>query len=48
MPRHNIAFAASDIPIAQVALAELTARYGAVPVEEADVIVALGGDGLCA
>ena len=45
MPRHNIAFAASDIPIAQEALAELSARYGSVPVEEADVIVALGGDG---
>ncbi|WP_434288415.1 NAD kinase [Celeribacter sp. SCSIO 80788] len=41
----KIAFAASDAQLAQSALARLTARYASVPVEEADVIVALGGDG---
>ena len=43
--RKNIAFAASDAEIAQSALAELTAIYQGVAVEDADVIVALGGDG---
>lgn len=42
----NIAFVATDVPDAQVALADLTARYGETPPAEADVIVALGGDGL--
>ncbi len=42
----RIAFVASDSPEAQAALAELEARYPHVPVEAADVIVALGGDGL--
>ncbi len=41
----TIAFVASDAPAAQEALAELQARYGNPPPEEADVIVALGGDG---
>ncbi|MBF9035070.1 NAD kinase [Rhodobacterales bacterium HKCCE2091] len=41
----NIAFMASDAPIAQDAGAELGRRYGNYPPEEADVIVALGGDG---
>jgi NAD+ kinase len=41
----NIAFVASDVPQAQAALAELRRRYGATPPEQADVIVALGGDG---
>ncbi|MEM1233208.1 MAG: NAD kinase [Pseudomonadota bacterium] len=41
----KIAFVASDVEIAQEAQATLTARYGTVPVDEADVIVALGGDG---
>jgi len=36
---------ASDSKIAQEALARLSARYGMVPMEKADVIVALGGDG---
>ena len=40
-----IGFEASDAPAAQEALAELRQRYGTVPPEEADVIVALGGDG---
>jgi NAD+ kinase len=47
MPRdfRAIAFAASTADDAQAALRELSARYPNVPVEEADVIVALGGDG---
>lgn len=46
MPRaQNIAFVASDTPEAQAALTRLTARYGQVGIEEAQVIVALGGDG---
>lgn len=42
----NIAFVATDVPEAQKALANLTERYGETPPAEADVIVALGGDGL--
>jgi NAD+ kinase len=42
----RIHFVASPILEAQQALAGLTASYGAGPPEEADVIVALGGDGL--
>ena len=46
-PRYaRIAFVASPIAEAQDARARLAARYGATPPEEADVIVALGGDGL--
>jgi NAD+ kinase len=41
----NIAFLASDSPLAQQAKAALEARYGAHAPEDADVIVALGGDG---
>lgn len=41
----KIAFAASDVPVAQTALDALTARFGNVPEDEADVIVVLGGDG---
>lgn len=41
-----LAFSASDRPEAQTALARLTARYGQVDEARADVIVALGGDGL--
>ncbi|WP_297772501.1 NAD kinase [uncultured Roseovarius sp.] len=41
----KIAFVASDVPIAQTARAALAGRFGQVPEEEADVIVALGGDG---
>ncbi len=41
----KIAFVASDAPAAQEASAILTERYGTVPLEEAKVIVALGGDG---
>lgn len=41
-----LAFSASDRPEAQAALARLTARYGQVDEKDANVIVALGGDGL--
>jgi len=40
-----IAFTASERPEAQFARARLAARYGSAPEAEADVIVALGGDG---
>ncbi|SOC01799.1 NAD kinase [Rhodobacter maris] len=43
-PNH-IHFAASSAPSAQKARAELARLYGQAPVEHADVIVALGGDG---
>jgi len=45
MPRPKIAFVASEVPLAQKALAELSALHGNVPQGAADVIVALGGDG---
>ena len=45
MSRPKIAFAASPAPIAQTSLRELSARYGTAPMDDADVIVALGGDG---
>ena len=41
----TLAFVASDRPEAQQARAALAARYGAVSEADADVIVALGGDG---
>jgi NAD+ kinase len=41
----RLAFVASDRPEAQAAREALTERYGGVPESEADVIVALGGDG---
>lgn len=41
----RIAFAASPSPDAQTALATLRGLYGDTPDNEADVIVALGGDG---
>ncbi|QBY01212.1 NAD kinase [Rhodophyticola sp. CCM32] len=41
----NIAFVASDVPIAQDAMARLSALYGQHDPRDADVIVALGGDG---
>ena len=43
--RSRIAFVAADTPEAQGGLQKLIARYGALAPEEADVIVALGGDG---
>ena len=39
------AFLASDAESAQAALVELTGQFGQTPPEDADVIVALGGDG---
>jgi NAD+ kinase len=42
----RIAFVASPIPEAQEALARLRKRYGDAEPEGADVVVALGGDGL--
>jgi NAD+ kinase len=45
MARPKIAFVASPVPIAQTALHTLTQAHGDVPQAEADVIVALGGDG---
>lgn len=41
----SIAFIASSTDIARAALAELTAIYGNAPLAEAEVVVALGGDG---
>ena len=43
---NNIALVASSTPEAQGALQALAGRYSNVPPDEADVIVALGGDGL--
>jgi NAD+ kinase len=45
MTHPRIAFTASDSALAQEARARLAARYGEVPLAEADVVVALGGDG---
>jgi NAD+ kinase len=42
----RIAFVASAVPEAQQALAQLTALYGNHDPDEADIVVALGGDGL--
>jgi NAD+ kinase len=44
-PLPKIAIVASEAEAAQTALTDLTHRYPTVPPEEADVIVALGGDG---
>ncbi|MEW5837174.1 MAG: NAD kinase [Pseudomonadota bacterium] len=41
----RFAFVASDTPVAQQARRKLVAQYGDVPPAEAEVIVALGGDG---
>ena len=41
----RLAFVASERPEAQDARARLAARYGETPLHEAQVIVALGGDG---
>ncbi len=45
MSPKKIAFLASEAPEAEAALAELLDRYAGVGVEEAEVIVSLGGDG---
>ncbi len=44
-PLSKLAFLASDRPEAQEALVRLSERYGQYPREEADIVVALGGDG---
>jgi len=44
-PPRKIAFVASEHATAQAALAELSGLYGNATPEEAEVIVALGGDG---
>ena len=44
-PIRKLAFLASDRPEAQEALARLSERYGQSPRDEADAVVALGGDG---
>ncbi len=41
----KFAFAASRSPNGQAAIKDLEAKYGSRPIEDADVIVALGGDG---
>ncbi|KJZ19612.1 NAD kinase [Loktanella sp. S4079] len=45
MSQPKIAFLASPVPSAQAAKRELSERYGDLPVDQAEVIVALGGDG---
>ncbi|WP_372604632.1 NAD kinase [Actibacterium sp.] len=45
MPDKKIAFLASESHVAENARRHLAMEYGNVPVEKADVIVALGGDG---
>jgi len=45
MKFQNVAFVAADNEAAQRAHRHLTHRYGATPTSQADVIVALGGDG---
>ncbi len=44
MPK-RFTFVASETTVAQQALRKLVDRYGQVPVEQAEAIVALGGDG---
>lgn len=44
-PANKLAFVSSDVSEAREALERLTARYGQTPTDQADVIVALGGDG---
>lgn len=41
----RICFRASLAPAAEAALTALTLRYGATPLAQADIVVALGGDG---
>ena len=45
MSEKKVHFAASNSPVAQKALSELTEKYGQISAQQADVIVALGGDG---
>lgn len=45
MAAHRISFVASDAQLARAARDRLAAKYGEVPLDEADMVVALGGDG---
>ncbi len=45
-PAPRLAFVCSTAPVAREAKARLENRYGAVTTAEADIVVALGGDGL--
>ena len=45
MTRSRIHFTASDTPVAQEGLGILAARFGNLPLDQAEVVVALGGDG---
>ncbi len=45
MSSDRIAFRASPAPAAQDALVALTARYGQTDLDDAEIVVALGGDG---
>ena len=45
MTDKKLAFVGSGSPKAGEALEVLTKRYPSVPVDEADIVVALGGDG---
>jgi NAD+ kinase len=45
VPTRRIAFVSSDMPPAREALDRLSSRYGQLEMADADVIVALGGDG---
>ena len=45
MSFERIAFTSARTPGAESAIEALTRRYGNTPVDEADVVVALGGDG---
>ena len=45
MKFESIALLADDHPPAQEAIEKLKAKYDNVPAEEADIIIALGGDG---
>lgn len=46
MAEPRLAFVAADTPVAQESKDRLAVRYGVVPPETADVVIALGGDGL--
>lgn len=41
----KIAFVSSDVQVAEAARVTLTERYGDVPLDDAEIAVALGGDG---
>ncbi len=45
MSTPKIAFLAAATDVAQQSLAKLISRYGSVPLEQADIVVSLGGDG---